>query len=74
LNEGLLEVRPGTGTVVAELPASSAAERSRLLSNEVEQLVVEAKKLGMSIEDVTTSLRDHWDRLDPAPKGARKPR
>jgi hypothetical protein len=46
----------------------------RPLSNEVEQLVVEAKKLGMSIEDVTTSLRDHWDRLDPAPKGARKPR
>jgi GntR family transcriptional regulator len=83
LNEGLLEVRPGTGTVVAEPPASSAAERSRLLENEVEQLVVEAKKLGMSVEDVTTALRDHWDRLNPheaphesdaGPKGARKHR
>ena len=78
LNEGLLEVRAGTGTVVAEPPASSAAERSHLLANEVEQLVVEAKKLGMSIEDVIASLRDHWDRLDPrgsdAVKGARKPR
>jgi GntR family transcriptional regulator len=83
LNEGLLEVRPGTGTVVAEPPASSAAERSHLLENEVEQLVVEAKKLGMTIEDVTTALGDHWDRLDPReapagidtpPKGARKHR
>ncbi len=83
LNEGLLEVRPGTGTVVAEPPASSAAERSRLLENEVEQLVVEAKKLGMTLEDVTTALGDHWDRLDPheaprgidtPPKGARKHR
>ena len=83
LNEGLLEVRPGTGTVVAELPASSAAERLHLLENEVEQLVVEAKKLGMTVEDVTTALGDHWDRLDPLeaprgsdtpPKGARKHR
>ena len=83
LNERLLEVRPGTGTVVAEPPASSAAERSHLLENEVEQLVVEAKKLGMTVEDVTTALGDHWDRLDPheaprgistPPKGARKHR
>ena len=65
LNEGLLEVRPGTGTTVAEPPASSAADRARLLANEVEQLVVEAKKLGMTLQDVTGALCDHWQRLDP---------
>ena len=64
LNEGLLEVRPGTGTAVAELPRSTAAERSRLLEKEVEQLVVEAKKLGLSLQDVTSSLTRHWRRLD----------
>ncbi|MEO8368095.1 MAG: GntR family transcriptional regulator [Candidatus Solibacter sp.] len=79
LNEGLLEVRPGTGTTVSELPASSAADRARLLANEVEQLVVEAKKLGMTLDDLTGALRDHWDRLDPhgdesSSKGARKHR
>ena len=32
--EGLIEVRPGLGTVVAELPASTAAERGTLLKKE----------------------------------------
>ena len=30
VSEGLIEVRPGLGTVVAELPASTAAERGAL--------------------------------------------
>ena len=64
LNEGLLEVMPGTGTVVARPPASTAAERSSLLDNEVEQLVVEAKKLGLGLREVTRALADHWARLE----------
>lgn len=64
LNEGLLEVRPGMGTVVAAPPASTPAERSRLLGNELEQLVVEAKKLSMSLDEVTGALAEHWDRLE----------
>ena len=64
LNEGLLAVRPGTGTAGVELPRSTAAERSRLLEHEVEQVVVEAKRLGLSLQDVTSSLGRHWRRLD----------
>src|SRR5262249_36090424 len=63
LNEGRLEVRPGTGTVVAEPPRSTAAARSRLLEKELEQLVVEAKKLGMTFDEVRAALADHWRRL-----------
>ena len=75
LNEGLLEVRPGTGTAVAVRRESTDAECSRLLDQEVEQLVVEAKKLSMSLEEVTSALTAHWRRLeapDPAEKGGRK--
>ena len=64
LAEGLLEVLPGIGTVVAIPPASSAAERGHLLRNELEQLVVQAKKLGLELDDVTTAVHDHWYRLD----------
>ncbi len=64
LNEGLLEVRSGTGTVVAVPRESTAAECTQLLNTEVEQLVVEAKKLGMSLDQVTTALAAHWRRLD----------
>src|SRR5436190_1721416 len=38
LAEGLLEVRPGIGTVVA-VPGSSAADRGNLLRRDLEQLV-----------------------------------
>lgn len=64
LNEGLLAVMPGTGTVVAEPPPPNPAERSRLLDKEVEQLAVEAKRLGTSLEEVTAALAAHWQRLD----------
>jgi GntR family transcriptional regulator len=66
VNEGLLEVRPGLGTVVAVLPPSTATERRSLLRTELEQLVVEAKKLGMPLDDVEEALADHWKRLDGA--------
>jgi len=60
---GLLETRPGIGTVVATLPEPSAAERTQLLVYEIEQLVVEAKKLGITLEDIFTSVSAHWKRL-----------
>lgn len=64
LSEGMLEVMPGIGTVVAAPSASSAAERGYLLRTELEQLVVQAKKLGLELDDVTTAVHDHWHRLD----------
>ena len=64
LNSGLIEVHPGIGTVVANKSSSTAGERGILLNREVEELVVEAKKLGLSLEDVTASIAQHWRRLD----------
>jgi len=69
--EGLLEVRPGLGTIVAERPAASAADRGNLLHRELEQLVVEAKHLGLDLEEVSAALERHWYRLD-APEPVRR--
>ena len=63
LNEGMLEVMPGIGTVVAVRAASTAAERSQLLRTELEQLVVKARTLGLDLDDVTQGLSNHWERL-----------
>jgi len=73
ISEGMLEVRVGVGTVVAVLGSSTAAERSWLLKSELEQLVVEAKKLGMELDEVLQALTQHWRRLDWTPnnKGGR---
>ncbi len=64
VDEGVLEVRPGIGTVVAEPAASTASERGNLLKKELEQLVVEAKQLGLSLDEVAAALARHWKRLD----------
>ena len=63
ISTGLLEMRPGIGTVVATLPQSSATERTELLGREIEQLVVEARKLGIGLDDMIESISRHWKRL-----------
>jgi GntR family transcriptional regulator len=64
VSEGMLSVHPGLGTVVAPPAASTAAERGNLLKKELEQLVVEAKKLGLELDEVTNAVARHWSRLD----------
>jgi GntR family transcriptional regulator len=64
VSEGLIEVRPGLGTRVAERPPSSRAARGSLLRKEVEQLVVEARRLGLALEEVQGAVEAHWRRLD----------
>src|ERR1035441_2252513 len=63
VSEGLLETRPGIGTVVAELPDSTRKERTQLLGHEIEELVVEAKRLGIGREEMLASIAEHWQRL-----------
>jgi len=60
---GLLESRPGTGTVVATMPQSSLAQRTELLGAQIEQIVVDAKRLGVSLDDVQNSILQHWKKL-----------
>src|SRR3954447_10213488 len=43
VHERYLEVRPGIGTVVAELPPARAGDRKRLVNEDIERLVVEAR-------------------------------
>jgi GntR family transcriptional regulator len=63
INEGLLEVMPGIGTVVAAPSESTLKQRTRLLEQDLEQLVVEAIKLGMEQSEVANALDRHWSRL-----------
>ena len=64
IQERLLEVRPGIGTVVAELPEARKAERKRVLEQEVEQLVVEAKRLGLEVTEVVEAIEVKWAKLE----------
>lgn len=62
VDDGLLEVRPGIGTFVSEGKKGAAAVRRGLLEHDTERLVVEARRAGVSLEDVLAAVRRHWSR------------
>jgi GntR family transcriptional regulator len=60
IERGLLEPRPGIGTVVAAWrPAPNPARRASL-SSQVDRLIVEARQLGMTLSDVLEAIRRAW--------------
>jgi|SRR5580704_19461256 GntR family transcriptional regulator len=63
IQERWIEARPGIGTVVAEIPEPRRGDRKRLLGREVEQLVVEAKRLELDIDEVIQAIQDQWAQL-----------
>src|SRR5215831_6685844 len=63
IRDGMLEVRPGIGTVVSNGRRASANEKRLLLSGDVEQLVVEAKRLGLKRDDLLGAIGARWTEL-----------
>jgi GntR family transcriptional regulator len=61
--EGVLVTTPAVGSVVAERAAGDRRERAELLGTELERVVVEAKKLGLTLDDVQSGLAAHWKKL-----------
>lgn len=61
IEQGLLAVRPGIGTVVADERPLPAARRL-VIESDAERLVVEAKRAGLSLTDVVAAIRRHWAR------------
>lgn len=64
IQERWLESRPGIGTVVAEIPDPRPGDRKRLLRNEVEQLVVEAKRVELDVDELVDAIREQWAKLE----------
>jgi GntR family transcriptional regulator len=61
--EGILITTPAVGSVVAGPLVGGARERAALLGVDLERVVVEAKKLGLSLEEVQSGLASQWQRL-----------
>ena len=61
--EGVLVTTPAVGSIVAERVAGDRRERAELLGAELERVVVEAKKLGLGLDEVQAGLAAHWKKL-----------
>jgi GntR family transcriptional regulator len=62
---GLLTVRRGEGTFVAELPTGDrSVERRRLLEHGAEEYSRVARGIGASRDEAVQAMQDAWDELD----------
>ena len=61
--QGVLVTTPAVGSVVAAQADGDRAERAALLGADLERVVVEAKKLGLTLDEVTNGLALHWKKL-----------
>ena len=75
VEDGLLAVEPGIGTVVTRGPAKTRAAapdveaRATLEERLAEPLVVEARRLGLGLGELIDVVRARWKRLDAGPRG-----
>ena len=58
--DGLLEVRQGIGTVVAAAPADGDPDRRAAVEEEVERVVIEGRRAGLTLPDVIAVVRRQW--------------
>lgn len=63
VRDGMLEVKPGIGTVVAEWGPATARERRELLGDELERLLVEARRLGVTLTQLEEAVAEGWNDL-----------
>lgn len=66
---GLLEIRPGSAAVVAKRAPATKSEKTKLLEDYFEELVVEGKRLGIDLQDMQEAIAKHWSRLSAKREG-----
>lgn len=64
ISEGWLVSQPGVGAFVAVPPEAKASERVRLLETSVEKMTVEARRVGLELEELVEAVRRHWKSLE----------
>ncbi len=60
VRDGFLEVHPGVGTFVTAASRAPDPKRRRLLQESVEQIVVEARRLGLGQEELLETVATTW--------------
>ena len=64
IQERWLESRPGIGTVVAERPTPRKGDRQRVFAHDLDQLIVQAKRAGIGLEELQQAMDARWTAQD----------
>jgi GntR family transcriptional regulator len=60
VQEKLLEIKPGIGSIVSKLSNATEEQRHTILNTEVEKLVIEAKRLSIKKSELIEAIQEHW--------------
>jgi GntR family transcriptional regulator len=60
IHERWLEMRPGIGTVIAPAPRKPAVMRRELMRHEIVELVAEARRVGLDVDDLKNAIDAEW--------------
>ena len=60
IQEKIIEVRPGIGCTVASASPATAEQRAAILDRKIEELVVDAKRLGLNERELTQAVHKRW--------------
>lgn len=63
IEDGLLKVQPGVGTMIGQIKPATAQQKQELLEQDIERLVVEARMVSLDLEDLLPAIQKTWRRL-----------
>ena len=62
-NEGLIESIPGIGNRVTVPPEATLCDTAKLLEDQLEAVVLRAKQLNLTLDEVCSAINQHWKKL-----------
>ena len=62
--DGTLEVISGRGTRIAPPVRRSANQKREMIREDLDSLVIEARRIGYTLEDFEKAVREAWQKLD----------
>ena len=62
-NEGLIESIPGIGNRVTVPPEATRRDTAKLLEDQLEAVVLRAKQLNLTLDEVRAAINQHWKKL-----------
>ncbi len=61
VQENILEIHPGIGSVISKFSEATEKQRNEILRNEVERMVVEAKRLTIRKKELFDAINKFWE-------------
>ena len=63
VDDGLLSVQPGVGTIVSRTKPPTAQQKQELLGSDIERLVLDARLLSLDLDELMAAIQKTWRRL-----------